>query len=172
MQAVEKLWQRILDVRKACRSATFFYSILHPSEYNEVFTRPNMKAMISNLDDTLINRIISNTEDLEAHRPYLGEKLWLLFYIYRAFLGRISLMLVDGQREGEIKDWRKDHGVHSLLKYVLSSEQLTAVTVESPIAMHKAVTLLEAMLLEEVSLIISGDRASKETFEHAKRLGE
>jgi predicted nucleic acid-binding Zn-ribbon protein len=33
-------------------------------------------------------------------------------------------------------------------------------------------TLLEAMLLEEISFIISGEKASKDTFELAKKLGE
>ncbi|MFH1375710.1 MAG: hypothetical protein ABIH35_03510 [Patescibacteria group bacterium] len=172
IQATEKLWKHVLKIRKICQSAIFFYSILHPSEYNEVFTKPKMKAMISDLNDSVIEQISSDPEDLESNRPFLGEKLWLLFFIYRAFLGRISLILVDGLKEGEIKDWRKDHGVHSLLKNILSNEQLTAVTVESPIAMHKAINLLEAMLLEEISLIISGQKASKDTFELAQKLGE
>jgi len=172
IQATAKLWKRVLKIRKVCHSAIFFYNIVHPSEYNEVFAKPNMKAMISNLDDSVVDQIISDPEDFESNRPFLGEKLWLLFFIYRAFFGRITLILVDGLKKGKIKDWRKDHGVHSLLKYVLSNEQITAVTVESPIAMHKAITLLEAMLLEEISLIISGSKASKDTFELAKKLGE
>jgi hypothetical protein len=172
IQAAEKIWKHVLEIRKICQSAIFFYSILKPSEYNEVFTKPKIKAMISNLDDSVIDQISSNPENLESNRPFLGEKLWLLFFIYRAFLGRISLILVDGLKEGEIKDWRKDHGVHSLLKNILSNEQLTAVMVESPLAMHKAITLLEAMLLEEISFIISGEKASKDTFELAKKLGE
>ncbi|KKK93442.1 hypothetical protein LCGC14_2692840 [marine sediment metagenome] len=172
IQATEKLWKRVLKIRKVCQSVIFFYSIHHPSEYNEVFVKPNMKAMISNLDDSIIDQISFDTEDFESNRPFLGEKLWLLFFIYRAFLGRITLILVDGLKEEKIKDWREDHGVNSLLKYVLSNEQITAVTVDSPIAMHKAITLLEAMLLEEISLIVSGSKASKDTFELAKKLGE
>jgi len=172
MQAVENLWQRVLKVRKACWPAIFLYSMLHPTEYNDIFTKPSAKAMISNLDDSLTDRMVSDTEDLESFRPYLGEKLWLLFFVYRAFLGRISFILVDGQKKGKIKDWRKDQGVHQLLSHVLSKEQLTTVTDKSPIATHNAITLLEAMLLEEINLIISGHKASKETFEHAKKLGE
>ena len=122
IQATEKLWKHVLIIRKICQSAIFFYSILLPSEYNEVFTKPKMKEMFSDLDDNVLEKISSDTEDLESNRPFLGEKLWLLFFIYRAFIGRIFFILVDGLKKGEIKDWRKDDGVHSLLKNILSND--------------------------------------------------
>ncbi|MBW2634915.1 MAG: hypothetical protein JRE14_12475 [Deltaproteobacteria bacterium] len=172
IQATEKLWKHVLKIRSVCYPAIFFYSMLHPSEYREVSAIQKMRAMLSNFDDGIVEQITSDPEYLESGRPFFGEKLWLLFFIYRAFLGRISLILVEGLKEGEIEDWRKDHGVHSLLKNILSDEQLKAVTVESPIAMQNAINLLEAMLLEEFSLIISGQKASKDTFEHAKKLGK
>jgi hypothetical protein len=172
IQATETLWKHVLKIRKICQSVIFFFTILRPSEYNEVFAKPNIKAMVSDVDDSVLDQISSNPENFESNRPFLGEKLWLLFFIYRAFLGRITFILVNGLKEGKIEDWKKDDGVHSLLKSILSNDQITAVTVESPNAMHNVITLLEAMLLEEISLIISGSKASKDTFELAKKLGK
>jgi hypothetical protein len=172
IQAIEILWKNIIEIRDGLQSAITFYKILLPSEYNDVFTKSNMRLMISDLNEGQIAQTISKTYDTEIYRPYLGEKLWLLFFIYRAFLGRISHILIDGLNKGTIEDWRKDNAVHSLLENVFHDEQMKAVTNESPIAMHNAITLLEAMILEEISLIMSGEKASKETFKHAKKVGE
>src|ERR1017187_1828926 len=33
---------------------------------------------------------MGRTTPVEIYRPYLGETLWFLFFVYRAFLGRLN----------------------------------------------------------------------------------
>jgi hypothetical protein len=170
LEAVEALWESVLEVRRACQHAIFFYSILLPSEYNDLFTNPKLQKSFSGLNyESTLSKISEHT-DLEKHRPYLGETLWYLFYLYNAILGRMTYLLIDGKEKGNISNWMTDSLTGQYLQHIMTAEQLKQIQKNPINAAEKVVMFLEEYLLEEISLIVSGERSSKESFEYAQKL--
>jgi hypothetical protein len=60
------------------------------------------------------------------------------------------------------------------LSYVIAKAVCTRILREEPVvtAVNTAVNVLEGLVLEEISLIMSGRRSSEESFENARTLRE
>jgi hypothetical protein len=170
LEAVEALWNSVLEVRRACQKAIFFYSMLLPNEYNDLLTNTKLQKSFSDLNYESTLGKISDHSDLEKHRPYLGETLWYLFYLYNAILGRMTYLLIDGKEKGDITNWMTDSLTSQYLDHIMTGEQLEQIKNNQSNAAGRVLMFLEGYLLEEISLIVSGERSSKESFEYAQRL--
>jgi hypothetical protein len=176
LAAVEQLWSSVLALRESLRGPVFFFGTLLPTEYDDVARDKGsaIGASISSLSDETILAGIKPASDVETLRPCVGETLWLQFYVYRAFRGRLAHLCVEGQRRGHIRDWREDSGVKQLLGHVLPAETVTQLLDPkcSPDSIYRAVNSLEALILREISVIMSGQRSSLESFDNAAQLRE
>jgi hypothetical protein len=173
LAAVERLWAGVLELRECLSSPVFFFGVLLPSEYDSALEKSDaLAASVAAVTDDMILTAIIPTRQLEADRPHLGEALWFHFFIYRAFLARLAHLIVEGKRRQHISDWRDDGGVRQLLSHVIPKDTLEALlnSKHEPIAINRAIDMLESLLLKEVSLITSGRRSSFESFENAKEL--
>lgn len=173
--AVERLWTAVLELRDRLSGPVFFFGILLPSEYDSVFEKGGaFAASIAELTDDTIVGAMKPTREVENDRPHLGDTLWLQFFIYRAFLGRLAHLVVEGKRHRHIPDWREDDGVSQLLGHVLPEQTVVSLlgSKKDPSAVNKATNMLESLILREISLITSGRRSSLESFENAKKLRE
>lgn len=170
--AVEHLWAATLALRQRLRGPVFFFGILLPSEYDAALREQNaISASVQDVDNKMILEAIEETATLKAERPHLGETLWLRFFIYRAFLGRLAHLVTEGKRTGHIPDWRQDSGVQQLLGHVVQEPELSELLKStSPASISQALNVLEGLLLEEISRITSGQRSALESFENAKAL--
>jgi hypothetical protein len=129
LSAIEALWNSVLKLRADFTGSIFFYEILSPEEYEEVFKRGDpMAASIRDLSDDTTMAAMRSVDSVEAERPYLGETLWLKFFVYRAFLGRLAHLLIEGKRSGHFTDWRKDSGVLQIVANVLSQQTVDGIS--------------------------------------------
>jgi hypothetical protein len=142
-------------MRDRLSPAVFFFTILDPSEYNLAFEKPQVSVMVAPITDRLIADTMSRVSLVENDRPHLGESLWHLFYIYRAFLGRLAALIVMGKKRGHIGAWREDDGVRRLLGSVFSGQQLTGILAsrDNPSAANHAIALLQDMMLAEIQRV-------------------
>lgn len=172
VMAVEHLWAAVLTLRQRLGGPVFFFGILLPSEYDAALRKQDaITASVQDVDEHTILEATEETTALEAERPHLGETLWLRFFIYRAFLGRLAHLIAEGKRTGHIPDWRQDSGVQQLLGHVLQQSELGELLKStSPASINWALNALEGLLLEEISRITSGQRSAHESFENAKVL--
>ncbi len=175
MAAIEKLWIGVLSLRADFSRVLFFYQILLPSEYDSEYkARRTLAASIEDVSDETTIAAIQRVDTVERERPYLGEILWLKFFIYRAFLGRIAHLTIQGKRSGHFIDWTSDDGVRQLISNVLPAAIIQSA-LDGPSAslgIRRLADRLEWSILEEMSLILSGKRSASESFENAKRLFE
>ena len=173
LSAIEALWSEVLRLREEFSQPVFFCSIFVPAEYDSLLReRGDLIALIAEFNIQSIAENMRQGGLLERERPYLGETLWLQFFIYRAFLGRLAIVLSDGVRKGRLEDWRKDDGIRQIISNLLPSETVVSLLEKSPFiaAISRTVNALETLLLKEISLIVSGRRSSFESFENAKEL--
>jgi len=175
MAAVEKLWIGVLSLRADFAPVLFFYQILLPSEYDtEYKAGRSLAASIQEVNDETTIAAIRRVDPVEQERPYLGETLWLKFFIYRAFLGRLAYLTIRGKRSGHFIDWTSDDGVRQIISNVLPAETVQSA-LKGPAAslgVRRLADQLEWSILEEMSLILSGKRSAAESFENAKQLFE
>jgi hypothetical protein len=171
VEAVDKLWKAVLDLKIHYSPVTLFFGITLPIEYKSVLANSPMFTGLRTLND---NYIINFPQDEETYvenfRPYLGETLWLYFFVYRAFLGRLAF-LVKWLAEGkEIGDWRHDTGIEQHLKAVFDKDEFNALMNSSPTEINYALNVLDSKVLREISYILSGRKSSLESFENSKEL--
>lgn len=174
LASVELLWAEVLRLRERFSAPVFFFSILVPSEYDKALTDGGpLEASVRDIDDPFITGAIKDAADLEKDRPYLGETLWLQFFIYRAFLGRLAFLILQAKKKGQFKgDWREDSGVRQLLSHVLDKGYVDALVGRAggSILVNAATGALEDLMLKEIALISSGKRSATESFENATEL--
>jgi hypothetical protein len=174
LSAIEHLWSTIIKLRSEFGGILLFFGILVPGEYDLIFKsgHERIAASISNVNDDFLTNIMQSIESVELERPYLGEILWLRFFIYRAFLGRLGFIICRGKERRHIEDWRQDDGIRQLLSDVLPADTIEGLfgKKQDVAALNRAFGQLEALILEEISLILAGRRSAFESFENAKEL--
>jgi hypothetical protein len=164
LAAAETLWTTVLDLRERFSAVIFFYTILVPSEYDSVF-EPNSKTrdMVATINDEMISDAVGRVQRVEEHRPYLGDSLWSRFFVYRAFLGRLAVLVTMGKRDHHIRDWRDDDGIRRILGSSSEKSQLEAFlgSNNNLLAVNQILARLEQSMLDEISQISSGQQSSK-----------
>lgn len=170
LDAVEDLWDAILKIREHAQPAINFYELLYPEEYDKALDNPKIMSIVSDVDEEYVTDGFAHGDDLERMRPYLGENLWHLFVMYRAVLGRMTLFIAEGKREGQIQNWREDDLILSYLEKALDEDNLDRATEQNSRATRVLIDSLEGKVIEEMSLVISGRRSSRESYKTAQKL--
>lgn len=172
--AVERIWAAVIRLRQDFSRPVFFFSILIPSEYaKQLDNREMLGASMETVTPESISDVMKWTQELESDRPFLGETLWIQFFAYRAFMGRIAFLIIDKKRQRKVSDdWRSDNGLRQILSWVLPSKEVTSLLDGKEVLgdVNRAINALEGQMLREISMITSGKRSSLESFENAKSL--
>ena len=99
LQAIETLWENVLRLRTATASTLFPYSILIPSEYGTVWVERMSSAVPPAAD--VIQAISLGDTSVEKVRPFLGERVTVAFFMYRAVLGRAAYRVALAKEKGK-----------------------------------------------------------------------
>ena len=170
VEAADKLWKAILAMKQHFSQVTFFFTITLPHEYKGALKNSAIFEGLREIDDEYITKLPNEVAELENFRPYLGETLWLYFFVYRAILGRLAI-LVSWLKEGkDIGDWRLDSGIQQHLKAVFEKDEFSNFMNLSPMEIYYTLNILDGKVLKEISFILSGRKSSLESFENSKEL--
>lgn len=171
LKAIEIIWEVILEIRKYISPVKLFYTILLPTEYNSIFdNRTFMFGFESLSEDKLVDITNSCYEKVEQYRPFLGEELWSLFYIYQIFLSRVTHKLINGIKNQHIEAWYNDNATMQLLKTVLTEKELLSYEYKGLYGFNNIIYLLESKILHIINKQISGELASEEGFSKAQKI--
>lgn len=86
-------------------------------------------------------------------------------------MGRLGYLVTRGKERRHIADWREDNGIRQILSGALPQSTVKAVLNNQNVAsIYTVFGQLEATILEEVSLVLSGRRSASDSFENAKEL--
>lgn len=172
LDAIEEMWSYVLGIREYSSEIITFYTILLPKEYNEESDYLSSMKMNLSSDKELI-RFFSSMDGLEKQRPYLGEKSWALFTVYRAFLGRLVLIFIKGIDKGSITEWHQDSGLMTILETALDEkeyEEYTNAKLGKMDSLTEIIYILEQKILNEINRTVSGTYASEENFNQARKI--
>jgi len=168
--AVEALWADVRKLRSAASFPLFLNDILLPEEYNSALDNPTLSEGLNHLSDEDLHDINTQTDELELHRPFLGERLWLLFRTYRAFLGRLTFKMIEGRDLRDIKDWREDSYTLQLLNTVLTEREIDAAMQAAVRSARIISDQLESRMIDAMKKVVSGEAEAEASFQHAIRV--
>lgn len=115
LNAVEILWQAIIDLKDKIPGIVTMADILPEEEYGQLLTHPPLRSMINKLSFDVVNDILKVTKSVEKIRPFLGQYVYALFWAYRAFVGQVLVSLIQGRDEGRMTPWYHNDNIRSLL---------------------------------------------------------
>jgi hypothetical protein len=110
--------------------------------------------------------------EVEVCRLYVGETLYLWFFIYRAITGRLVFLFEQGREKGEVRPWYQDSGVRQLLTSVVTQKELQEFDGKKFGQLTWIQSLLESKILQHANRIVSGEESADFGFAQAQRIAE
>jgi hypothetical protein len=157
LEAVERLWKAVKDLRTAFASLTCCDTILTPREIDGFF-RKRWPEPFSYINDYALHEATAKhyrqakAEEVESERPFVSPRLWSIYFVIRAVYGRFGVLFQFSFEKGLYQDWHHDRGMDQLLRSVLPAnvvEQLKTVEIGGLMA---AMNYLEQHFLAEAGL--------------------
>ena len=167
------------------------HSPLHASKYHyrrrivsELWARREYPKAISNPGNFGLAKVDTDEfglrsarvgEKAEACRPFLGERLWTMFWAYRAVIGRLCLKVLEGRDKGKIPPWRfdldgeRDEYVIKLLQLILSDEEIKLIPLSIGVR-SRLLGLCEQKILLEMEARISGRHVADLSIDEGRRV--
>ena len=170
IKAADALWREVLRLRNESPSVLTMLDVLAPGEYQKFVTDEDFRSLVP--DMTEVSQIYGNFEEIEHVRPFLGERLFTLFFIYRAVNGRICFLLVRDVKKGRVTPWYVDNGIHRLLNEVLTPEEFSQFSNLPGRHVRWVRSLIEGKILDHLRRVIAGEISTTEGLEQARKVQE
>jgi len=185
LKAVEELWMGILDIRKTV--SPFLFIVTHffePETIRGQGDNPEFSSLIPEPSlGKLSDKVDNVSNSIERFRPFLGEKLWVLFTVYTAVVVRIYGSLI---RETKFENLHsgytgEESGLHgsrdkfmfNMLKEVLSNEEIEAIIKKPKFRIPAEVmNLLVQKILIETNYWISGSSLAEISLSEGMKLSK
>lgn len=133
VKAVNELWACVVEQRQLLVGAETVYDLLVDTEYPDVVTRPELRAMLG-LTSQLqhATRLKDLQQRVSLVRPYLPDELYEQYRRYAALVGRVQLKVVRQVAAGVFRSWSElddgapDTPLRDLASQILSDEEIEA----------------------------------------------
>lgn len=166
IDAVSALWGLIVEMKHSFGGMVTFDSVFLANEAADAFkdeTKHKRRiAFVEKHRDEFENLAANGAvlePNLDRHRLFCGDRLWLVFFITRAVYMRGSLLIARSFQTKDFNDWRKDSGIRQLLSAVLTKDFIDDVCARPAGGMTAAIAQLEAEFLHEATRVMSGSKA-------------
>ena len=177
IEAVKALWATILNVKADFGGIITFDSVFLAEEMDEEFKKQDKSGrvldFVRSTDAEAKHFALAKKHlemEMDVHRLFCGDRLWLIFYVYRAIMGRFSLLITYSFEQSKYKDWRKDKPGQQLLEAVLPKADVAALFASQNAGLHNLFGRLEAEFLHEATRIMTGSKALAESLADTQAL--
>ena len=166
IKAADEMWREILRLRYVTSFPLTMLDMLDPKEYRLFTTTKHLRSMSLKIDE---KQLLSDPM-LENTRLFLGDKLFALFFSYRAIVGRICILHKEGVKAGVITSWFRDVHLHRLLLEVLTKEEMEQFQELRSFRVGWIRNLLEGKILHDLREVIAGTQSVNDGLEQASRI--
>lgn len=163
--AVTALWARMISIRDRFGTAVGFDNIFTAEEAGDAFSgtsHPNLLGYVRAFEGEMhVNPMFTefNGNEMDRYRLFSGDRLWLIFHIFRAVHLRYGYLLSVSFERRVFVDWREDDGIRQLLGSVLGQSDVSEFVTMELGGLAAAVARLEAEFLHEATRVMSGSKA-------------
>jgi hypothetical protein len=164
ISSAELLWNDMLVLRNEFGSLINFETIFLPSEISDAFERGKhpqiMKWVEDYREETRVNMklVKAGGSETEKCRLFVGDKLWMTYYAFRAIILRIAYMTNMSFQKNKYRNWREDEPSLNLLAAVLGRPVLDQALKSELPALTNVLASLEGQFLAEAMRIMSGSK--------------
>ena len=175
IQYLEGVWEGMMNLKRNMPGIiSMAYNILTKEEIENLPNTTNefARASINSFDSMQYFESHSKlTAKLELSRPFIGNKLWEIFFTYQAFIGRLTYLIQDGLEKDKVKYWKDDlNFINQILKPIIKKEELEKLLEKDITAFNNVLNFLEFKALNDISEQLTGKKMTNESVEHAIRL--
>lgn len=131
VRAVDELWACVVGQRQLILGAETLYDLLVDTEYPEVLTRPELRAMVGSMSDLEhVTRVQELQQQVSLVRPYLPDGLYEQYRRWSAFVGRVQMKVVRQISAGVFRSWSElddgapDAPLRDLASQIFSADEV------------------------------------------------
>lgn len=169
-KAFDRIWKAVLALRNNVGFITNFLDILTVDEYKDIKNHKDFIKMVGELDENKLQRM-SPDPQIEEARPYVGEVVWSLFYVYQAINIRIVFLAWSSAHTDEEKIyWYRDEGTLGLLHLALTKEEMDKFEYLKIGKIDYFRKVIEGNLLNAWRKLLSGAEFREEALQHAQSI--
>lgn len=164
ISSAELLWNDMVVLRNEFGSLINFETIFLSSEIADAFERgkhPQIAKWVEDYrEESHVNAklVKAGSSETEKCRLFVGDKLWLTYYVFRAIILRIAYMTNLSFKKSQYRDWRKDKPSLDLLAMALGKPAVEQALKSQTPALNTVIASLEAQFLAEAMRIMSGSK--------------
>lgn len=175
VNAIDDLWSNILEIDELSSTYLLVHNVLSGDQIEQLNSEYAAREIHFSRHefDTLRLKLAKKSE---TKRPFVGEKLWTLFYVYRAFSLRICIkMHISQERSGRLYAWHKDDEGNldtfmlDILRVSLTEDELNYVTNIEIGASSEITNLLKGKILSEMNELVFGKRMLNMSIEEQQK---
>jgi hypothetical protein len=171
LNSIEELWKAFYVLRDSMPSFLTYVDIILEKEYEGWIKRTDVQKVFGDLSiDKITEMSRSLTGDIEKVRPFVGEYLWSLYFVYRAFSFRLVVFIFMERQKNAPKYWKNDDGLKQILRSVLSESEFNSFTSKEIGSIKYVQTLMEGKFISQVEKIITGTVSIQEGIEQARTI--
>jgi hypothetical protein len=168
---IEELWKAFYILRDSMPAFLTYVDIILEKEYAEWIKRTEVQQVFGDLSMEKITKMSTSlTGDIEKVRPFVGEYLWSLYFVYRTFSFRLVVFIFMERQKVTPKYWKKDDGLKQILHSVLSESEFSNFTSKEVGAIQYVRILMESKFISQVENIITGKSSIQEGVEQARTI--
>jgi len=158
VEAIERVWKSVLEIREFAYQYVHFQSYLFPHEYKNILVGKGRKTVPEMSQQEFYLRVREITSDVETVRPLVGETIWSLYNIYTVFVMRQAVKVLEGLEKGKLFAWNKDFEgkpdslTQNLLSNIFSEQELTELNGSDGLGTTARITgTIETKILNEMN---------------------
>lgn len=178
--AIENLWKKILEIKEIVSDFIYFYSVLQPSEYSKAVSEETSLNLIHVKPEEFDAKVLQVSKGVDELRLFVGESLYRLYYIYRAFAFRQALKILRRKDENVVYEWDKnfdgkeDTALYQILKEIFTEEELQSIIRKSlPCAPVPGILdAIELKIISEMKEYIFGRQLVNRSIEEQLRISK
>lgn len=181
--AMEELWKTVMSIESFISPQIFLYQVYVPQEYNNLPVDTQKRVVTVRPQAELDDHMIKVGQSMEDKRIFIGEKLWLIFYIYRAISYRLVFKIAEQKAKGKFYEWNRDSDgkrdyIENMLLLVFTKKELDSI-ITPPIegadkfgVPQRILYTLERKMLDEMNEWMFGKRLVNMSIEEQQRVND
>jgi hypothetical protein len=172
LTAIERAWAIILKIHSVTPPCIPLSDLLTDEEQKNLPKSANFRSLIiSSQADPLDKRLSRASEGMDEIRLFVGDRIYMLLFVYRAFHGRLEFLMQQSLDKGHLDPWWKDSFVYQVLPLVLSRDEIEELQ-HGRHRFDRLRSMLEVKFLQECQPILSGEAAAHFSLKQAMAIQE
>ena len=175
IEASEVYWNSVLKMKASIPSVVYLaydaFSAEKTTKERLYSSKDEFGARIEKLSHTdFLKELSECSKDINTYQLFVSERLWILVFAYRAFIGRSTRLLIVEHLEWPIESWREE--TRDILEAVLTKEELEYIFSLGLETYETAFKVLESNILIEIKRMISSEDMTTDSLLQVKKMNQ